>query len=119
LPDLEVAPPLQFDGPGGVWSPEELFMASLSNCFVLSFRAIAKMSKLQWLTIQAETEGDLDKAEGKIKFTKIRTTARLVIPASESVEKAQRLLQKAEDACFVSNSVNSEKFFHAEVVVQE
>ncbi|MGB5324481.1 MAG: hypothetical protein WBN40_03520 [Pseudomonadales bacterium] len=34
LPELQVAPPLQFDGPGDRWSPEELLMAPIVNCFV-------------------------------------------------------------------------------------
>ena len=31
LPRLETAPPPEFDGPGGVWSPETLLCASLAR----------------------------------------------------------------------------------------
>lgn len=30
LPDLETAPPPEFDGPGGVWSPEGVLCAAVS-----------------------------------------------------------------------------------------
>lgn len=38
LPSLETAPPPEFDGPRGTWSPETLLCASLVSCFILSFR---------------------------------------------------------------------------------
>ncbi|MFT7299965.1 MAG: organic hydroperoxide reductase OsmC/OhrA [Porticoccus sp.] len=39
---VEVAPPVAFDGLGDVWSPEELLVAAVENCFVLSFRSIVR-----------------------------------------------------------------------------
>ena len=44
LPALESAPPKEFDGPGDKWSPEELFLAAVVDCFILTFRAIARRS---------------------------------------------------------------------------
>ena len=96
LPALEVAPPSQFGGPGDQWSPEDLLMASVANCFVLSFRAIAKASKLEWSSIECDSEGELAKDGKKIHFTKILTKAKLFIPSTENIEKAEKLL-KARD----------------------
>ena len=48
LPDLETAPPPEFDGPGGLWSPENLLCAAVADCFILTFRAIASFSRLSW-----------------------------------------------------------------------
>ncbi|MDX2425319.1 MAG: hypothetical protein QNK15_03615 [Cycloclasticus sp.] len=45
LPDLKVAAPVRFGGPGDQWSPEELIMAALANCLILSFRAITRAPK--------------------------------------------------------------------------
>src|ERR1022692_721046 len=52
LPEIATAPPPEFDGPGDVWSPETLLCASLADCFVLSFRAIARASKLEWSELE-------------------------------------------------------------------
>ena len=49
LPALQTAAPPEFDGPGGMWSPENLLCASLADCFVLTFRAIARNARLEWL----------------------------------------------------------------------
>lgn len=115
LPDIEVAPPKQFDGPGDAWSPEQLFMASLTNCLVLSFRAIARASKLEWHSIECESEGTLAKVEKKVQFTNVISRVKLFIPATESKEKAGKLLTKAEETCFISNSINCESHLECEV----
>ena len=106
LPDIAIAPPLQFGGPGDVWSPEDLLMASISNCLVLSFRAIARASKLEWHSIECESKGELDKVERKLQFTSVVSIVKLVIPETESKEKAEQLLNKAEQTCLISNSIS-------------
>ena len=42
LPDLATAPPVEFEGPGDAWSPETLLCAALVDCFILTFRAVAR-----------------------------------------------------------------------------
>ncbi|WP_412971299.1 OsmC family protein [Glaciecola sp. MF2-115] len=108
LDDLTVAPPAQFGGPGDQWSPEDLFMSSISSCFILSFRAIARASKLEWTSIECHSEGTLDRVEGKTKFTKVVTTAKLVIAEHEDAENAESLLHKADKSCLVANSLSTE-----------
>jgi peroxiredoxin-like protein len=116
VPGLSVAPPAQFGGPGDAWSPEDLFMGSIASCFILSFRAIARASKLSWISIQCHSEGELDRREGKTQFTKIMTTATLLVANTESIEKAERLLHKAEQSCLVVNSLTSESHLECKVV---
>jgi peroxiredoxin-like protein len=108
LPDFAVAPPLQFGGPGDQWSPEDLLMASVSNCLILSFRAIARASQLEWSSIECESVGTLDRVERKVQFTHIVSKMQLCIPKTESKEKAEKLLKKAEGACLISNSISCE-----------
>lgn len=116
LPDIKVAPPIQFGGPGDEWSPEDLFMASISSCLVLSFRAIAGASKFDWDSIECESEGELDKVERKLQFTRVLSRVRLFIPKTESKEKAEKLLNKAEEACLVGNSISCESRIECEII---
>ncbi len=115
VPTFDAAPPPQFGGPGDQWSPEDLLMASLSSCMVLSFRAIAGMNKLDWSDLQVVADGELDKVERYMKFTSVSVTAKLVIGAEEDLEKAEKLLHKAEASCFISNSLNCERALSCEV----
>lgn len=117
VPKLTVAPPAQFGGPGDEWSPEDLFMASIASCFILSFRAIAKASKFNWSSIQCDSTGTLERVEGKTRFTKIITKATLVILATETIENAERLLHKAEQSCLVVNSLTSESELQCDVSI--
>jgi len=119
LPTLEVAAPAQFDGPGDQWSPEDLLMASVANCLVLSFGAISKASKLDWLSIECESNGELDMVGRKIQFTNIRTKVRLFISSEESIEKAEKLLNKAEETCFISNSLSCTSHFECQILVED
>ena len=106
---IESAPPKEFDGPGNQWSPEALLTAAVADCFVLSFRAIAAASKYPWSRLESRTEGTLDRVEGKMRFTRFDTHAKLQVPLGSDVERARKLLEKAEQACLVSNSLSSER----------
>jgi organic hydroperoxide reductase OsmC/OhrA len=105
LPPLATAPPPQFGGPGGQWSPETLLVAAVVDCFVLTFRAIAAASKLSWQALSCDAEGVLDRVEGVTRFTALGLRARLRLPAGVDPERARRMLEKAERTCLVSNSL--------------
>lgn len=107
-PDLESAPPTEFGGPGDKWSPEDLLVAAVADCFVLSFRAIASMSKYEWTSLRCSAQGTLDKVERAIQFTGFQVKAELVIPDGADADRAQRLLEKAEQTCFITNSLKAE-----------
>ena len=107
-PGLESAPPTEFGGPGDQWSPEDLLVGAVADCFVLSFRAIATMSKYEWTSLKCSVEGTLDKVERAIQFTGFTVTANLVIPEGADADRAQRLLEKAEQTCFITNSLKAE-----------
>jgi len=117
LPEIATAPPPEFGGPGGVWSPETLLCASLADCFVLSFRAIARASKVDWSELACRVEGVLERVDGVTQFTRYTTFASLKVPSEDAVEKARRLLEKAEHVCLISNSLRGERTLVADVVV--
>jgi organic hydroperoxide reductase OsmC/OhrA len=113
---IESAPPKEFDGPGNQWSPEGLLTAAVADCFVLSFRAIAAASKYAWVSLDTRTEGTLDRVDGKMRFTRFDTLAKLHVPAGADIERAKKLLEKAELTCLVANSLSSERHLSVEVV---
>jgi peroxiredoxin-like protein len=113
---IESAPPKEFDGPGNQWSPEGLLTAAVADCFVLSFRAIASASKFPWVSLESRTEGTLDRIDGKMRFTRFDTHAKLHVAAGTDVERAKKLLEKAEASCLVANSLSSERHLNAEVI---
>ncbi len=114
-PGIESAPPTEFGGPGDQWSPEDLLVGAVADCFVLSFRAIAGMSKFEFTSLSCNVEGTLDNVDRAIQFTGFTVKADLVIPEGADVDKAQRLLEKAEKTCFITNSLKAEPHLDANI----
>jgi organic hydroperoxide reductase OsmC/OhrA len=117
LAGLASAAPVEFGGPGGRWSPETLLVAAVADCFVLSFRSVASASKLAWTSLDATATGTLDKVEKATRFTKIEVRAVLSVPAGVDAARAQRLLERAEQICFISNSLACPRHLEASVEV--
>ncbi len=109
--------PVEFGGPGGRWSPETLLVAAVADCFTLSFRSVAAASKLAWTSLDVRATGTLDKVERATRFTKIDVRAELLVPAGVDAARAQRLLERAEQICFISNSLVCPRHLEASVEV--
>ena len=107
LPCLDSAPPAQFGGPGDQWSPETLLVAAVADCFVLSFRGIARASKLVWLSLECVVEGTLDRVEKTTQFTEMLVQASLLVPRETDQDRARRLLEKAEHSCLITQSLKA------------
>jgi organic hydroperoxide reductase OsmC/OhrA len=118
LPPLASAPPPEFSGPGGFWSPETLLVAAVADCFVLTFRAIARASKLSWISLRCDVGGTLDRVEHVTAFTQFLVHACLEIAAGGNEEQARRLLARAEQSCLVTNSLKASVHLEAEVRVR-
>ncbi len=107
LPDLETAGPPEFGGPGDVWSPETLLVGAVANCFILTFRAIARASQFEWLSLRCAVSGTLEKVDRVTQFTDFNLDVELAVPAGTSETKAHRLLEKAERGCLITNSLTA------------
>ncbi len=107
LESLESAPPAEFGGPGDLWSPETLLAAAVADCFVLSFRAIARASKLEWNSLSCDVDAVLDKVDGVTRFTEMNERVVLEVPDGTSEVKATKLLEKAEQVCLITNSLTA------------
>ena len=119
LPQIVTAPPAEFGGPGDQWSPETLLVGAIADCFVLTFRAIASASKLEWIRLECSAEGVLERVERVTRFTAVTVRATLTIPAGTDSEKAERLLEKSEEACLVTRSMLAESHLEAEIIVAD
>jgi peroxiredoxin-like protein len=111
LPDLDVASPPEFGGPGASWTPEHLFVAAANACVLLTFIAIADFSKLAVRSASASAKGRLDKLDGPerkgLQFTAIDVILKVQLEKESDRERAERIVQKAEAACLVSSSIKT------------
>lgn len=117
---IEVATPPQFPGGmDGIWSPEHLFTSAVLSCFMTTFLAIADNSKLPFKSFNCKAYGKLEKIEGKFMMSAVHLTPVLVLEDETVVEKAKRILAKAEEHCLITNSVKSTVTMEATVLAGE
>jgi len=115
LPVLQTAPPPEFDGPDGMWSPETLLVASIADCFILTFRGVSRAARLEWESLEAHVEGILERTDGVTQFTRYVTRAVLTVKSTVDPQKATELLERAEKLCLVANSLKGERILEATV----
>ena len=117
---IEVATPPEFaNGMAGIWSPEHLYVASVSSCLMTTFLAIAEFSKLDYISLEIDAKGTLEKVDGKFMMSEIVLSPVLTIPEGTSPEKAERILQKSEAACLISNSIKTNVKLQTKIVTQD
>ena len=115
-PDLQSAAPVEFDGPGGHWSPETLLVAAVADCFVLSFVAVARASRFEWSSLSCEVNGTLDRVDGKNRFTAFEVRPSLKLAQDSDRARAEKLLEKAETLCLITNSMLADTHLVPEIL---
>jgi len=106
-PDVHVATPPEFKGHGGIWSPEDLFVASANICLMTTFLSVAERAGLAFISYESDAEGKLELVDGKFQFTAITLKPVITLPAGGDVVKAKELIEKAEANCLISNSMKA------------
>lgn len=119
LPDMRTAPPIDFDGPGDAWSPEQLLMAAVVSCFLFTLRAVAGASKIEFTALEVSGQGKLERREGATRFTEVVLRPLMTLPAGDDSAAAERALEKAKKVCFVSASLTTSVRLEAEVLVSD
>jgi organic hydroperoxide reductase OsmC/OhrA len=109
--------PQEFGGPDGLWSPETLLVAAVANCYVLSFRAVARASRLDWEALDVEVEGVLDRTEGLARFVRFDITAKLALINDVDTPRAAPVMEKAKRSCLITNSLRSDCFLLPQITV--
>ncbi|MBA4304301.1 MAG: osmotically inducible protein OsmC [Sphingobacteriaceae bacterium] len=117
---ITVATPPEFEGGvPGIWSPEHLFTASVVSCFMTTFLAIAGFSKLEFTTFDCEATGVLSKVDGKFMMTEVELRPKLHLTDESKTERAQRILEKAEANCLITNSIKAKVSLMPDVVLSK
>lgn len=105
---VTVATPPEF--PGGVpriWSPEHLFTSAVLSCFMTTFLSMADYSKLEFSKFDCKAEGVLEKVDGKFMMSAVILKPWIELTDESKTDRAIRLLEKAEAACLITNSIKS------------
>ncbi|OBX24931.1 peroxiredoxin-like protein [Gelidibacter algens] len=116
---IEVATPPEF--PGGmphIWSPEHLFTAAVASCLMTTFLAIAENSKIEFVSFKCGSKGILEKVDGKFVISEVLLFPEVVITDESQRERVERVIEKSEKACLISNSITSKITMDIKVSIQ-
>ena len=85
---------------------------------MLTFLAIAGMSKLEFAGWSSSAKGKVEKVEGQgFMFTKLEIDAVVRLKQESDIQKAERILQKTENNCLVTKSMKTPVEFRYKIEV--
>ena len=95
-----------YKGDAGKADPEDLLVAALSSCHMLSFLAIAAKKKLTVQSYEDDAVGFLESNGGKLWMTRVILRPKVVIDTD--AETLSEIHHLAHEACFIANSVKTD-----------
>ncbi len=99
--------PVEFDGPGHGFSPEDLFLQSLMGCFIGTIKVYATHSKIRFSEIHVEAVLTVDKnSDNQIVMKHV--LLKIYSKGVEQQERFKSLAQKVMKSGFILNSVKTE-----------
>lgn len=104
-PEIQLSSPPEFKGRAGVWTPEDMFVASVNVCILMTFLAYAKHKNLGLAGYDSSVEGVLEYSNGKYRFTEISVHPHVTVKTAEEVELARKILDDAHNNCLITNSI--------------
>ncbi|POX36614.1 peroxiredoxin [Streptomyces sp. Ru73] len=100
------------------WNPEQLLLASLAQCHMLTYLAVCTLSGITVTRYEDAASGTMtEDGKGGGAFTEVVLRPRVEIAAGGDAERARRLHTKAHEQCFIANSVNFPVRHEPEVTV--
>lgn len=115
-PDLPGSADPMFRGEADKHNPEDLFLAAVSSCHMLSYLALCARGSINVLDYRDEATGDLFLEGGGGRFTEIRLHPTVTIADAKDVDRAKALHERAHELCFIANSCNVP--IHHEAIVR-
>jgi len=119
-PGLQTLPsmaPAEFGGPGDLWSPETFLVAAVADCFILTFRAVSRGARFEWNSVICEVAGILDRVDNVTRFTEYHVKITLHIAVGSDPHKAERLIEKSDHVCLVTNSLSGKTILDTHIVI--
>ncbi len=105
-PDLAGSSAAIFRGDASRHNPEDLLVAALSACHLLSYLHLCAVNGVIVVEYVDEAWGEMMTEGNSGRFTKVILRPRVVISAASDAKLAGELHDQAHKACFIASSVN-------------
>ena len=111
LVEIEGKPPLTgsadptFRGDASKHNPEDLLVASLAACHMLTYLAECARAGIEVVAYEDQASGKMAFKDRKMRFVEVTLAPQVTIAAGD-LAQAEALHAKAHDGCFIASSVN-------------
>src|SRR6185437_2300385 len=95
-----------YRGDPSLHNPEDLLLAALSTCHMLSYLALAAMAGIKVTSYVDDCSATMTFKDGKMRFVETTLKPRVTVAVGTDLEKAESLHERANQECFIANSVN-------------
>jgi len=112
---IELSTPVEFGGKPGIWTPEELLVASVNSCLMTTFSYYAVKQKFEFVSYESWAEGIVELFEMKYSFSRITIKPKIIVKFKDNIETAENLLKISEENCFITNSVKAKVILEPEI----
>ncbi|QDK81370.1 OsmC family peroxiredoxin [Spirosoma sp. KCTC 42546] len=106
-PDIPGSSDPAFRGDSTKYNPEELLVASLSTCHMLSYLHLCAVAGVNVIEYTDKATGVMvETPDGGGHFSEVTLHPHVVVADSSMIDKANELHHQANKLCFIANSCN-------------
>jgi organic hydroperoxide reductase OsmC/OhrA len=95
-----------FRGDATRWNPEQLLVAALSQCHLLSYLHLCAVNGVVVTAYTDRARGTMSTAGGGGRFTEVVLAPAVTVVSADMVDRALALHEDAHRNCFIAASVN-------------
>ncbi len=95
-----------FRGDASLHNPEDLLVAAVSTCHMLSFLAIAARAGVSIHAYVDDVTATMTFRDGKVRFVEATLRPTVTVKDSHDASKIDAMHEQANQECFIANSLN-------------
>ncbi len=119
-PVIDASSDPAFRGDKTRYNPEELFLASISNCHMLWYLHLCAVNGVIVLNYKDNARGTMEEqTDGSGRFTHVTLHPVVTVSSKEMIRKAEELHREANKYCFIANSLNFVVTHQTEIIAKE
>jgi organic hydroperoxide reductase OsmC/OhrA len=105
-PSLEVSAAPAYRGDPSRHNPEELLLAAVASCQMLTYLALASRKNIAVVAYRDQATATLAMVDGRMRIRAVALRPEIEIGPGASRVDAERLVESAHQGCFIANSVS-------------
>jgi len=117
--ELAIGPAPEFGGRPESLNPEELFVAAINSCLMMTFFYFLRKSNIELQSYEADAEGQVQKGPDGLRFVDVQVHATATVSEPNLAQKISEMAGLTEKYCLVSRSVSCPVHHHLSVEISE